>query len=596
MSLGKHFINGITDPITRALRVALLQDPSLRLITDDKVLYRDDGRSDKVRIVAGGGSGHEPAYAGYLGEGMLDVAVAGQIFASPSASQISAGLHAATTDKGFLMVVKNYTGDKLNFGLAAEKVKADGKHVNIVFVNDDASVEGNALVGQRGLAGVVPVLKVAGALAAKGASLEDVTRVASKTATSLVTVSASLDRCSVPNRGKQDGLPFDELEYGMGIHNEPGTQRAKVVFLDKTVEHLLAMIFRQPTETSNWRPAPGHTVGVIINNLGGLSVLELNVVADEILQQLKSRHTDIHVVRLMVGTFLTSLDGPGFSITMLRLDDPEILSLLDEPTTAPAWPHRIINISGDHLPLKAQTVAPKLPSHEAVSQVDETAYETAALGKLLDGIDATTRADEPLITKYDTIAGDGDCGETLLNGVQALLRGFDEYSAKTILPSQAFRLAATAAERGMGGTSGALYAIFLNAVSNALRTPTINTSAHGKGVSDSALPAICNALDAGLGELCKYTLARKGHRTLMDALIPFVETLQLTGRLTDAYASAQAGAESTRHMHAAMGRASYVGSDVFEQHGGIPDPGALGVTSVIRGVVEALGLTVAVTK
>ncbi|KAL1892597.1 Dihydroxyacetone kinase 2 [Sporothrix stenoceras] len=576
MSLGKHFINGVADPITRALQVALLHDPFLRLISDDKVLYRDDGRSDRVRIVAGGGSGHEPAYAGYLGEGMLDVAVVGHIFASPSASQISAGLRAASTEEGFLMVVKNYTGDKLNYGLAAEKAKADGRAVNVVFVEDDVAVEGNALVGQRGLAGIVLVLKAAGAKAATGASLDEVTRVAQQTASSLVTATASLDRCSVPNRDAQESLPFDELEYGMGIHNEPGTTRAKLVSLEETVERVLGMLF-QTSDSDRWHPVG--EVGVMVNNLGGLSVLELNVVADEVLRQLQTNHKGVQAVRLIVGTFLTSLDGPGFSVTLVRLDDAEILKFLDAPTTAPAWPHKVSDVSGGRLSLTQQIVPPTTPLPEAASQAKETAYPTSAFGRLLDRIEATTRADEPLITKYDTIAGDGDCGETLLSGVQALRKEYESYGHSEILPSQAFRQAATAAERGMGGTSGALYAIFLNAVSTALRKPQSKDGA-----------PIFTALNDGLGELYRYTLARKGHRTLMDALIPFVETLQTTGSLSESYSAAKSGAESTRQMHAAMGRASYVGQDVFDQHGGIPDPGALGVVSVIRGIVEVLGL------
>lgn len=163
--------------------------------------------------------------------------------------------------------------------------------------------------------------------------------------------------------------------------------------------------------------------------------------------------------------------------------------------------------------------------------------------------------------------------------MQALSREFEASgSSETILPSQAIRLVATTAERGMGGTSGALYAIFLNAVSNSLRK------------SASVPSTVYSALNDGLGKLYRYTLARKGHRTVMDALIPFVETLQQTGSLAAGYAVAQPGAESTRQMLAAVGRASYVGQDVFDQHGGIPDPGALGVVSVIRGIVGALGL------
>lgn len=231
--------------------------------------------------------------------------------------------------------------------------------------------------------------------------------------------------------------------------------------------------------------------------------------------------------------------------------------------------------------------------------------DTTLVGKLIRSISDTTLQDEPDITKFDTIAGDGDCGETLLSGVNgkqisqlqqldlrmgsaninvALNDGFNESrDCHVMLPSTVFRLAADAAERGMGGTSGAIYAIFLNAVSNAL----VNAAAFGKQSPDT----IRSALKSGLEELYKYTLARKGHRTLMDALIPFVESIQ-NQDLREAYLEARKGADATVNMGAAMGRASYVGKEILDEEGGVPDPGALGVVSVIRGICLAMDIEI----
>lgn len=231
--------------------------------------------------------------------------------------------------------------------------------------------------------------------------------------------------------------------------------------------------------------------------------------------------------------------------------------------------------------------------------------DTTLVGKLISNISETTLQDEPDITKFDTIAGDGDCGEILLSGVKgkqmsqlqhlglrmdlaniniALNDGFNESRDHHImLPSTVFRLAADAAERGMGGTSGAIYAIFLNAVSNAL----VNTAASDKQSPD----AIRSALKSGLEELYKYTLARKGHRTLMDALIPFVESIQ-NQNLREAYLEAKKGADGTVNMGAAMGRASYVAKEILGEEGGVPDPGALGVVSVIRGICLAMDIEI----
>ncbi|CAM1507473.1 Fc.00g071140.m01.CDS01 [Cosmosporella sp. VM-42] len=577
MASGKSFISGVSNPVERTLRSCILKDPTLSLIASEKVIYRRrSADDDKVVLLSGGGSGHEPAHAGYLGEGALDVVIAGEIFASPSASQILAGLKAVKSSKGSLLIVKNYTGDKLNFGLAAEKAKADGQNVNMVVVGEDVSVEGNALVGQRGLAGVVFVHKIAGATAAKGAGLDEVTALAKKAASQMATVAASLDRCSVPGRANQESLPADQLEYGMGIHNEPGVKREKVPSLETTVQKALDMMFTP--KANMWQPQAGQKVALMVNNLGGLSVLELGVIADEVVRQLGER--DIKIERNLVGTFVTSLDGPGFSATLVQLDD-ELAELLDAPTTAPAWPRSIHGWATD---TESVSKRETLVSSEAEVTGKETGVQVSAstIKAVIEEVAKTTTEDEPKITEYDTLAGDGDCGETLLNGVNGLKKEFQKDSAEAIDIGHFFRRTATTAERSMGGTSGAIYAIFLNAVANRL-TEIATTSSSTPSVSD----LIRQALQGGLDELCRYTPARIGHRTLMDALIPFVSTYA-SQSLESAIAEARKGAEGTRQMAAALGRASYVGQDRFDEEGGIPDPGALGVVSILRGVEAAL--------
>ncbi|KAH7127567.1 Dak1 domain-containing protein [Dactylonectria macrodidyma] len=585
MTLGKSFISGVDNPVQRTLRSCILHDPSLSLIASEKVLYRRSASQDatdnnKVTLLSGGGSGHEPAHAGYLGEGALDAVVAGEMFASPSASQILTGLKTVKSTKGTLMIVKNYTGDKLNFGLAAEKAKADGQDVNMVIVGDDVSVQGNSLVGQRGLAGVVFVHKIAGAKAAKGADLDQVTAVANKAASQMATVAASLDRCNVPGRAHQEPLPSDQLEYGMGIHNEPGVRRSTVSALQTTVQTALDMMFT--SKPGMWQPERGQRVALMVNNLGGLSVLELGVVADEVVRQLVESR-GVAIDRCLVGTFVTSLDAPGFSATLLRLDD-ELAELLDAPTAAPAWPRSIHGWVTD---------AESVSRRETVVVAEEPSYRetgvtvpTSLVKAIIQSIAKATTEDEPKITEYDTLAGDGDCGETLLNGVNGLVKEFQTDHADALDIGLIFRRTAVTAERSMGGTSGAIYAIFLNAVANRLTDLAASSSS-----SRDASTLIRTALQSGLDELCRYTPARIGHRTLMDALIPFVTAFSQAGApspLESAVADARAGAEGTRNMAAALGRASYVGQDRFDDEGGIPDPGALGVVSILRGVEAAL--------
>ncbi|RSM04034.1 hypothetical protein CDV31_010224 [Fusarium ambrosium] len=575
MTLGKSFIGGVESPVERGLRSCILHDPSLSLIASEKVLYRRrDPQDDKVVLLSGGGSGHEPAHAGYLGEGALDVVIAGEIFASPSASQILTGLQTVKSSKGSLLIVKNYTGDKLNFGLAAEKAKAEGQKVEMVIVGDDVSVEGNTLVGQRGLAGTVFCHKIAGAKAAKGASLEEVVAVAKKAASQMATVAASLDRCNVPGRANQESLPIDQLEFGMGIHNEPGVKREKIPTLETTIQKALDIMFTQ--KANMWQPKTGQRVALMVNNLGGLSVLELGIIADEVVSQLGVR--DIEIGRCLVGSFVTSLDGPGFSVTLLELDE-ELEELLDAPTTAPAWPRSIHGWATD-----AKAVAKRETKVEAAKPNGrETGVKvpTTLVKSIIDSVAKTTAQDEPKITEYDTLAGDGDCGETLLNGVNGLVKEFQKDDAESLDIGQIFRRTATTAERSMGGTSGAIYAIFLNAVAN--RLSELATASASPAVSE----LIKKSLQGGLEELCRYTPARVGHRTLMDALIPFVNAYA-KGSLEGAIAEARKGAEGTRKMAAALGRASYVGQDRFDEEGGIPDPGALGVVSILRGVEDVL--------
>ncbi|EAU35397.1 conserved hypothetical protein [Aspergillus terreus NIH2624] len=547
MALGKHFINDIDAPVDRALRAQLARDPALRLLESEKelpVVFRQQApESQKVILLSGGGSGHEPAHAGYLGEA--------------------------------LVIVKNYTGDRLNFGLAVEKAKADGRAVNVVVVGDDVSIEHPGLVGRRGLAGVVFVHKVAGGAAAKGANLAQVTHLAQTAADSLITVGVSLDRCSVPQRANQEPLPFRELEYGMGIHNEPGVQRSTIQTLKETVSIVIRMLTRPSSQ--RWYPQQRQEMALMVNSLGGLSVLELNVIADELTSQL--RHENFSIKRIVCGTFVSSLDGPGFSATLLGLNE-EIDELLGAPTTAPAWP----SCSKAYLDgLEGRMVKPIAVVGDASSADPLYTVSGLVVDKVITAVGQSITKTEPLITRYDTIAGDGDCGETLLNGVNAIIHGL-KYSPGDILDlSLVLRRIASIVEQSMGGTSGAIYAIFFNAVSNAISTRNFAIS-----FADRLAYAISQALQDGLVELYRYTPARQGHRTLMDALIPFVATFAAEQDLDKACAAAVAGAESTRSLTPTLGRASYVSRNHFVAEGGLPDPGAIGVASIVNGIKDGL--------
>lgn len=284
---------------------------------------------------------------------MLDAAVCGAIFASPNVIQIESGLRSIQSPLGSLVIVKNYTGDKLNFGLAVEKSRAKaGNTVKVLMVDDDVSVgrTKGRMVGRRGLAGTVLIHKIAGAAADSGASLDDVYEVAEYANSCLATIGVALNGCDVPGQQQHVDLAADEIELGMGIHNEPGSRKIKPQpGMKSLIDDMLAAILGTTDKQRNYLPkspvAHPSEVVLLVNNLGGLSVLEITCLTGMVVEQLKSKYT-IQPSRVYAGTFLSALNGSGFSITLLSLpkDEPaaekmanRILAYLDAPTSAVGW-------------------------------------------------------------------------------------------------------------------------------------------------------------------------------------------------------------------------------------------------------------------
>lgn len=283
----------------------------------------------KVALVSGGGSGHEPSHGGYVGQGMLDGAVAGAVFTSPTPDQIYEAVKAVDSGKGVLLIVKNYTGDIMNFEMAAELAEADGIKVDKVVVNDDVAVENSTwTVGRRGIAGTVFVHKIAGAKAETGAELSEVKEVAEKVIHNVRSMGIALSPCTVPAAGKPSfELADDEMEVGMGIHGEPGTHRDKVVPADQITEQLLNKILADNPLN------PGDEAAVMINGLGATPLMELYIINNKAAQILEDR--EIKVVKTFVGNYMTSLEMAGFSISVLNLD-AELKELLLAPADTPA--------------------------------------------------------------------------------------------------------------------------------------------------------------------------------------------------------------------------------------------------------------------
>ncbi|MDD6038764.1 MAG: dihydroxyacetone kinase subunit DhaK [bacterium] len=293
------------------------------------VVVRANKKEGKVALISGGGSGHEPAHAGYVGEGMLDAAVAGAVFTSPTPDQIFEGIKAIATDAGVLMVIKNYTGDVMNFEMAGEMAEMEGISVKQVVVNDDVAVEDSLYtVGRRGVAGTVFVHKIAGALAETGASLDEVQAVAQKVIDNVRTMGAAIAPCTVPASGKPGfELAEDEMEVGIGIHGEPGTHREKIMTANDITDHLLEKILADIDYS-------GSEVAVMINGSGATPLMELYIINNRVADVLAEK--GIKVVETFVGEYMTSIEMAGFSISLLKLDD-QMKELLAAKADTPAF-------------------------------------------------------------------------------------------------------------------------------------------------------------------------------------------------------------------------------------------------------------------
>ncbi len=302
---------------------------SLKIVNDMPIIVRKEKKNNKVALISGGGSGHEPSHAGFVGYGMLDGAVAGEVFTSPSADKVYEAIKAVNCGAGVLLIIKNYSGDVMNFEMAAEMAGMEDIPVKRIIVNDDIAVENSTYtVGRRGIAGTILVHKIVGAAAEKGYSLDELEILGNKVINNIKTMGMSLKPCFVPTTGKLSfELAEDEVEIGLGIHGEPGTHREKFQDANTHVDYLLEKIL-------NESKLNGEEVAVLVNGLGETTLIELFIINNRIADVLKEKN--IKVVDTIVGNYMTSLDMGGFSITILKLDN-EIKELLMAKADTPAF-------------------------------------------------------------------------------------------------------------------------------------------------------------------------------------------------------------------------------------------------------------------
>ncbi|KAL8478425.1 hypothetical protein ACS0TY_030356 [Phlomoides rotata] len=461
----KKLINDPNDVVTEFIEGLVETYPGLQYLDgfpEVKVVLRADvsgATFDKVAVISGGGSGHEPANAGYVGEGMLTAAICGDVFASPPVDSILAGIRAVTGSPGCLLIVTNYTGDRLNFGLAAEQAKSEGYKVEMVIVGDDCALPPpRGIAGRRGLAGTILVHKIAGAAAASGLSLEEVAAEAKRASEMVGTMGVALSVCTLPGQSTSDRLGPGKMELGLGIHGEPGAAVADFQPVDIVVSHVLKQILS--TETNYVPITRGSRVILMINGLGATPLMELMIAAGKAVPRLQLEH-GLAVERVYTGSFMTSLDMAGFSITVMKADQ-SILNRLDAPTKAPSWP---VGADGNRPPAKIPVPLPpsRLKKNDEISCRPQ---QLSPQGHILEvAIEAAATAVMNLrdsLNEWDSKVGDGDCGSTMYKGASAIVEDMKKcYPLND--PAETVNEIGSSIRKVMGGTSGIIYDIIFKA-------------------------------------------------------------------------------------------------------------------------------------
>jgi len=323
----KKIINNPNDVVKDMLKGMELTHKELKYTPELEVISKNE-KCEKVGLVSGGGSGHEPAHAGYVGYGMLDAAVCGNVFASPSPDRILKGIEEADTGKGVLLIVKNYSGDIMNFEMAKDLCELDEDMIDMVIVRDDVAMEDSDFsTGRRGISGTVFVHKIAGAMSQRGGSLVEVKRIAQKTIDNVRSMGMSMSSCIIPAVGKAGfEIEENEIEVGMGIHGEAGIYKKPLMSAKELAKELVEKITDDLDYTNS-------DVALMINGLGATPLMELYIMSKEVIELLENKN--IHPYKVLVGNFMTALEMAGCSVSILKLDD-ELKGLLDDKCNTPA--------------------------------------------------------------------------------------------------------------------------------------------------------------------------------------------------------------------------------------------------------------------
>ncbi|WP_069999082.1 dihydroxyacetone kinase subunit DhaK [Cellulosilyticum sp. I15G10I2] len=582
----KKIINKPESVVMEMCSGIALAHPELEFLSKYKIIKKVDINPDKVTLISGGGSGHEPAHAGFVGRGMLDAAVCGDVFASPSQIQVYQAIKETKSNKGTLLIIKNYSGDVMNFKNAAYLAQEDMMQVDYIKVEDDIAVQDSLYtVGRRGVAGTVFVHKVAGAAAERGYSLNEVKRLAQKAADHVRSIGFALTSCTVPAKGSPTfTIEEGEMEYGVGIHGEPGIQREDVSTADVLADRMVKAILKDLKIESSQE----ERIALLINGFGGTPLQELYLLNHAVMKVLAN--LKMKVGKVMVGNYMTSIDMAGASVSIMKLDE-ELEQLLADEVETPA-----LKMSGNQ-EVDFSIIAKESEQNKAIfhvskdtlsNQFSQDVITLENMMFLVKKMGEIIIENEIPFCELDSHAGDGDFGMSVAKGFKRLEAEWNEIQSEKAQDIGSFLEACSMViMEHCGGASGPIWGSAFRAAGK--------YAADKKSLSLTEMAGMLEAVVKGIqvtGERSFGRGADIGDKTLMDALIPCSaswkkcaqsgDTLQSAFRL--GAEEAVEGAKRTEQIVARMGRAGTVG----ERSLGYPDAGAHALGVIFTRINEAI--------
>lgn len=584
----KKLINRPETVVMEMCNGIAMAHPELEFVKKYKVIKKRDIDKNKVSLISGGGSGHEPAHAGFIGKGMLDAAVCGDVFASPSQIQVYQAIKATASEKGTLLIIKNYSGDMMNFKNAAHLASEDGIKVDYVKVDDDIAVEDSLYtVGRRGVAGTVLVHKIAGAASEQGMSLEDVKTVAQKAIDNVRSLGFALTSCTVAAKGTPTfNIADDELEFGVGIHGEPGIKREKMCTADELAKRIVDDILKDMKIEDKQEE-----IALLINGFGGTPLQELYLFNNSVTRELSKRN--IKIYRTFVGNYMTSIDMAGASVSIMKLDN-ELKKLLLEESDTPSFKVNNYVESVEYTDVndeeKEVEVSFKVETDERFSKIENKNITLDNMIYIVDKMSEVIIENEVPFCELDSHAGDGDFGMSVAKGFKQLKREWKEIlSDKDMNISKFLDACSMVIMEHCGGASGPIWGSAFRAASKFVANKEVLTIEDFANMIQASVKGIQDTGERSFGRG-----AVVGDKTLIDALVPCADALVESAKNKDNFKvafekganAAVKGAKSTEEIVARMGRAGTVGDRSL----GYPDAGAYGLGVIFTEISKAINI------